>query len=87
MEKMQVQDLLEKADDLVDMATDQDRDLSKTENTKLRKMLGDARLLLKEINKKPATTSRKKAKAEPKKKKRQKGARMMKRPLCAPANR
>ena len=43
------------------------RDLSKAENTKLKKMLDDARRLLKEMNKKPGTTSRKKAKAEPKK--------------------
>ena len=63
-EVMQVQDLLGKADDLVDSASG--RDLSKAENTKLQKMLDDARRLLKEMRKTPATSSRKKPKAEPK---------------------
>ncbi len=64
-EGMQVDDLLGKADDLVDMADG--RDLSKAESAKLKKMLDDARSMLKEMNKKPATTSSKRPKAEPKK--------------------
>ena len=44
-----------------------ERDLSKAESTKLQKMLDDARSLLKEMSKNPATSSSKKAKAEPKK--------------------
>ena len=43
------------------------RDLSKAESAKLKKMLDDARSMLKEMNKKPATSSSKKPKAEPKK--------------------
>ena len=62
-EGMQVDDLLGKADDLVDMADG--RDLSKAESAKLKKMLDDARSLLEEMSKKPATSSSKKAKAEP----------------------
>ena len=54
-----------KADDLVDMADG--RDLSKAESAKLKKMLDDARSLLKEMSKTPAASSSKKAKAEPKK--------------------
>ena len=53
------------ADDLVDSASG--RGLSKAENTKLQKMLDDARRLLKEMGRKPAASSGKKAKAEPKK--------------------
>ncbi len=66
-EEMQVQDLLGKADDLVDTASG--RDLSEAENTKLQKMLDDAKRLLKEMSKTPAVTSRKKAKPESRKNK------------------
>ena len=46
--------------------TAEGRELSKAEGNELQEMLDDARRLLKEMSKKPATSSSKKAKAEPK---------------------